>query len=324
MPRSITHRPEGTRVRHPVAPLDERHDLFHRLHVGAVAREDFISQRHPFPADHQGNADLLAVWAAVAGVPALRLRVLLGGPLEVGARHVVEQEVVLQPEEFSQALFEVLLQDRFGRQELVEGAIETVIVDFRRGHAQQLGERGAFITLLGERQLAARFAEPSQNQDQRHQRPRARFTAMQDRLVQELRQSEPLGDPQGDPGVAEGPGALDPHVLDIDFDPFGGCWRRGSHFRQRQLGGEVLSTCRQHHAAAQRLFQVPQVGDDSLAGTASGSVGFDQRPVGLAFPVATAVMTAQEHEGIVAASPARRFSTTASRRAAPCLERGTQ
>ncbi len=87
-----------------VARLHRLDDLFDRRDVGAVPGEDLVAQRHPLAGHHQRDADLLAVGPVVAAVAARRQRVPLGQPLEVRARHVVEQQVVLQGEELAEPL----------------------------------------------------------------------------------------------------------------------------------------------------------------------------------------------------------------------------
>ena len=83
------HHPHA--IRFAEAPLHAGDDLLDRGHIGRVAREDLVTQRHALARDHQRDVDLHAVGTVIARVAALRdLRV--GHTLEVGARHIVEQQ----------------------------------------------------------------------------------------------------------------------------------------------------------------------------------------------------------------------------------------
>ena len=69
------------------------HDVLHRGHVGAVAGKDFIGQRQPFRADHQPQADLLAIRAVVAAVTPRCLGVAQDLALKKRAGHIVKEEL---------------------------------------------------------------------------------------------------------------------------------------------------------------------------------------------------------------------------------------
>ncbi len=77
--------------------------FLHRGHVGSVAREDLVTERHPFARDHQGDVHLHAIGPVVAAVAALGDG-WIGHPLEIGAGHVVEQQVVVDLEQLAEAL----------------------------------------------------------------------------------------------------------------------------------------------------------------------------------------------------------------------------
>ena len=95
-------------------------DRLHRRRIVRVAGEDFVAQRKAVLRHHQPDADLRPVAAAVAGITPLGHRAACHLALEVGARHVVEQQVALQLEQFAQALAEVCFQGILVRQKLIE------------------------------------------------------------------------------------------------------------------------------------------------------------------------------------------------------------
>jgi len=81
-------------------------------------------------------------------------RVAFGEPLEVGAGHVVEDQVVVQLKQFPQAVLEMGLQRFLVRQQRVEAAVEPVIVDLVRRHAQQVRQGRPLVGVLRDVQFA--------------------------------------------------------------------------------------------------------------------------------------------------------------------------
>src|SRR6478609_2789987 len=59
----------------------------------------------------------------------------------------------------------------FVREQTIEAAIETILVDCLIAELEQIAERRAAIPVLGNVQLARRLAEPRHNQHGRHLRP---------------------------------------------------------------------------------------------------------------------------------------------------------
>ena len=93
-------------------------------------------------------------------VAALGQRIGRALALEVRARHVVQQQVVLQVEQVSQPLLQMLLDARFVRQQPVQAVVETIRMHLLRRHAQQVLQRRAAIPRGLDVQLARRPAEP--------------------------------------------------------------------------------------------------------------------------------------------------------------------
>ena len=111
---AAVHHPDAARL--AVAPLHGADDLLHRRHVGAVAGEYLVAQRNALARHHQPDAHLLAVTPMVAAVAALGERIGGGLSLEIRARHVVEQKLVVEPEQLAQAPLEMPLQRPLVRQ----------------------------------------------------------------------------------------------------------------------------------------------------------------------------------------------------------------
>jgi len=87
-------------------------------------------------------------------------RVARRRPLEVGANHVVEQQVVRQGEGLPQALTQVLLDRCLVRQESIQRAVEPMVIDPLGRDPQQVLERGRPIPVLGDVQLARGLTQP--------------------------------------------------------------------------------------------------------------------------------------------------------------------
>ena len=198
---------------------------FHRLddflqsgRVVPISGEHFVAQRQAAARHHQADADLFAVGAMIARVTAFGQGIRVGLALEVRAGHVVQQQVVLDGEQLAEPLLEKRFQRRLVRQQLVQPAVQAIVVHLVRRHAQQIGQRALAVKVFGDMQLARRLAEPRDDQDQRRQRPGNMFLSRRHRAPQELVQSESLDEFQGQPRTAELPAVLDPHSRAVDLD----------------------------------------------------------------------------------------------------------
>jgi len=107
----------------------------------------------------------------IAAVATLGLGVPFGETFEEGARHVIEQEVVLEGEEIAQPLLKVLLDGSLVGKQPVQRPVEPIIVDLLRGQIQHVFKRGCAVKILRDVQLARRLAQPGHDQHGRHHRP---------------------------------------------------------------------------------------------------------------------------------------------------------
>ena len=127
MPRSMIHTLPTVPCRASIVSTI----CLHGRGVMGVAGEHFVAQREAIEGDHQSDAHLLAVGTVIARVAALGLRI--GGRLafEVGRGDVVEQHFVVDREQLADAFGQMRLERRFMRQQLIERAIQPVLVDQR-------------------------------------------------------------------------------------------------------------------------------------------------------------------------------------------------
>ncbi len=108
----------------------------------------------------------------VAAVAAPGQRIGGGFALEISTGDVVEQQVVIERKQLAQALLQMRLERLLVRQQLVERAVQAVIVYPLLRHAEQIRQRRAAIPILGNVQLARRLAQSRDHQDRCHYRPR--------------------------------------------------------------------------------------------------------------------------------------------------------
>ena len=158
-------------LRPAVAGFHRLDDLLQGRRVVPISGEDFVAQRQAAARHHQADADLLAVGPMVARVAALGQGIRVGLAFEVRARHVVQQQIVLDGEQLAEPLLEKRLQRLLVRQQFVQPAVQAVVVHLVERHAQQVGQRALPIKVFGDVQFARRLAEPRDDQNQRRQRP---------------------------------------------------------------------------------------------------------------------------------------------------------
>lgn len=83
-------------MRLAVALLHRLDDLFDRGHIDAIAVEDLVAERNALARHHQRDAHLLAVGAVIATVATLGHGIARRLSLEICARDVMEQKLVVE------------------------------------------------------------------------------------------------------------------------------------------------------------------------------------------------------------------------------------
>ncbi len=278
-----------------VTPLHRLHDFLQRRDIRAVSRENLVAQRHSALGNHQPDADLFAVGPMVARVAALGQRIAVGLALEIRAGHVVQQQVVLDAEQLAQAVLQEGFQRFFMRQNRVQRAIETLLVDLLGRNAQEIDQRALGVKMLGDVQFARRLAEAAEDQHQGHQRPGDFFAAVGKRAVEKVLQAQLLDKLQSQPRPAEVAAVFHAHAFDIDFDPVG-----PRVVEELFLAGFRVAFGGVLDAQPMRFIELPEIGDDALSRPALGAIRLHQRPVGVSLSVLPAITRANEHARIVA------------------------
>ena len=162
----------------------------------------------------------------VATVAAASEPIALGLALEIRARHIIQQELIVEIEQRSQALLEVGLQGLLVRQQTVERAVQPVIVDALGRHAQKIVQRRAAIPILGNVQLARRLAQARNHQDRRDRRPRRPLAAFDQTVLAETIESKGAPQPPAQPHVAKTAGALQADMVQPHCNRFAPSGRR--------------------------------------------------------------------------------------------------
>ena len=216
----------------PIAGLHRPHDLLHRGHVGPVAGEQLVAQRHALTGDDQGQADLAAVGPMIAAVPALGERVTRRGAFEVRARYVVEEQIVVQGEQLPQPLDQVLFQRRLVGKEAIQRPIAPIVVDQGGGQREQVLKRGAPVPIFRDVQLARGLAQPGEDKDGRHGRPGHVGAARGQQPLQQRVQLQGAPQRPAEPDIAKAAPAFQAEAIQPD-------WNRrrvrGERFKQLRL-----------------------------------------------------------------------------------------
>ncbi len=225
-------------------------DLLHRGDVRAIAGEELVAQRHPLTRDDEGEADLHAVRPVIAAVAPLGQGIGEGLPLEVGARDVVEEQVVVQGEEFAESRDQVLLQSCLVGEKAIQSAVEAIVVDERRGQRQQVLERGSTIPVLGDVQFARGLTQSGQHQHGGHRGPGHRRAPGWQQVLEQFVQAQRAPEGPAQPHIPEGPPTFEADAMEPDrnrlvplgerCEEFGLLARAQDRVRQRLRAGAAL------------------------------------------------------------------------------------
>ena len=196
------HDPDATALAETL--FDVGDDRLDGLQILLVAGEGFVRQRKAFARHHQGQHDLLAIAALVARVAASGHFVGLHQALEVTAGEIVEQEFVIELEQLTEMLFQIVLDAELTSDQAVESAIETILGDDGVGDAEQIFESGRGVPMFGEGEFAARLAEPIDDFDGDDVGGPHRLLSLRHMAVDDRVEAEHVPKPAGQVDVAEG------------------------------------------------------------------------------------------------------------------------
>ena len=134
--------------------------------VRGVARQHFIGEREAIRRDDQCDDHLYAIAAFVTAVAeaAFVVVVVRGRRFKIGAGQVVEQHLEFGAEQIHPALTQMGKQRLFVRQELVEAAVESILLRQHEIRAQQVCHRALFKPLPVQTPLAAGIDQPVAHQ----------------------------------------------------------------------------------------------------------------------------------------------------------------
>jgi hypothetical protein len=136
-------------------------------HIGAVAGKHLEAERQALRRADQADADLFVAAALVARVAALGLGIAPGLTFKIRARHIVEQKLETHAEPLAVTRHEVSAQRVLMRAEVIERAVEPVVVDRGGVHAEQVVQRGGFMPMLGHAEFGALRAKPRDREQRR-------------------------------------------------------------------------------------------------------------------------------------------------------------
>src|SRR6266849_4256151 len=145
----------------------------------------------------------------IATVAALSERVAFSQTLEVGASHIVEQQVVLEREQLAKPSAQMLFERLLVRQQLIQRAVEAMVVDPLARQPQQVFQRALTVPIFSNVQFAGRFGQARNYQHCRHLGPRDRFPARWHQLYAQFVQLERAPQLPSQPYPAEPARTLD-------------------------------------------------------------------------------------------------------------------
>jgi hypothetical protein len=207
------------------------------------------------------------------------------------------------------------------RQQLVQPAVQAVVVHLVDRHAQQVGQCAVPVKVFGDVQLARWLAQAGDDQNQRRQRPGNVLLPRRHHTLQKLMQFQLLDQFQRQPRSAELTAILDPQTRAVDLDELRLCLR----FRkQTPLARPPARFNGFLHAQPARFVDLSQVGDGPLPRTALGAIRLDESPIRLTSAILPHIRGAQEHAAMLPLPrrlPRREVCTTQTLAAdSPCAE----
>jgi hypothetical protein len=277
---------------HAMPGLHDGHDRLQGPRVVGVAGEQLVAQGKSVEGHDERDAHLLAVGPMITGIAALGLRVRPGLAFEVCARDIVEQHLVLHRKQLAAALRQMRFKLGLVREQVIEPAIEAILVDCFVPELQQIAERRAPVPVLGNVQLARRLAQSRCYQHRRHLRPADAFSARRQEPLAQLLQPRPTPQRQRQIHVAEPTRALDANALQTHRD--------GQIFATvpKELGllGRADEPMRQRpRLNAPTLIELAKMRHRLLDDTPSNAHAAHQPPIAMNLPVLPASRVTQIH-----------------------------
>ena len=292
-------------LRFPEPRLDRRDDGLDGLEILRVARQRQVGQGETVAGHDQGQHDLFAIAAVIAGITAAGQVVLLGQALEVGAGQVVEQQVVVELEQGPELVLQVVLDRLLGLQQAVQGPVQAVLGHGAVGDAEQVFQARGAIPVLRQGEFAAGAAEAIDDLDGHDVGGPDRFLALGDVAVDDLVEVEELPEPQAQPDIAEAAGIGPAHRAQADPHDIG-IIGQGDGLgigEEAELPGIALAVVKDDGALPASFLVVvefAEVGDDVLARPRLGAHALDQGVVGVGLAVFGAGVSPQEHRRLLA------------------------
>ena len=134
--------------------------------VGSVSRQHLVAERETLRRHDQRNHHLHAVAALVAAVAVAALVgfVVRRRRLEIGAGQVVQQHIEPRPKQILPALAQMRAQRPFVGQQLVQAAVECILLRQRKISAEQITHRASLEPLPVQAPFAAGIDQPIAHQ----------------------------------------------------------------------------------------------------------------------------------------------------------------
>jgi len=144
----------------------------------------------------------------------------IGYTLEVGARHVIEQQVVVEIEQLSEALHQVGFDCLLVRQQSIQAAVEPLVVDCFNAYPEEILQRRGAVPALCHVQFAGWFAQSTNHQNRNDIGPLHRFTSTRQQGREQFIELQRLPQLQSQPYRPNASRAFQAHRIEANLDRF--------------------------------------------------------------------------------------------------------
>ena len=236
-------------------------------------------------------------------IAAAHHRIVFRRAFHIRARQIIKQYVGLGFEQRAITILEMPLQFRLVRQDAIQTAVQTRVVDLAFFDPQQIVQRRRRIPALFNGQFAARRAQPVDRQQRRHARPGHIGHIVVHRLCKETIQFQ--ASPQFQPQIAGAELSRPCQAHPVDQDPchlrivWGRLHLRREQFQLLRFTLFIKDLNRSQPPRMIRTVQLAQMTQRSLTRSIGCAHRFHQGPVGVFLAVLAAVVRPQKHSRLI-------------------------
>jgi hypothetical protein len=252
----------------------------------------------------QRQHDRPAIAAVIAGIAAACQVVLLGQALEVGTGQVVEQQVVVEPEQGAELVLEVVLDRSPGLQQSIQGPVQAVFGHGAIGDTEEVFQGRGAIPVLRRCRFTAGGAEPIDDLDGHDVGGPDGLLCLGDMSIDDLVEVEELPEPEARPDIAEASGIGPAHRTGADAHGLGiiGQGAGVGIGEEAELSVVALAIVKDDGASPASflvMVEFAEGGDDVLSRPRLGAHALDEGVIGVGLAAFVAGVSAQGHRRLL-------------------------